>query len=847
MGSDYQHFNRVCCNLRKPLESLLQEDQPDALRGMVNFLSLHASKVSDTEVVALITDLLKVARTKGTGDMVAEVHKLTIQALGYLVTECNPGLPATSLRDVAAYLCEVLAGRLSDSSLPLDRASSHLIYSPLRLLQAIIPQAKDKQVISLSPLLDSLRKLPSAYRPPHARRRSSHKTAPSLDSSPSSRPSGSWRCEDGGYSSASDASDSDGGSVGSSPSSTSLIRVRLTALSCLQALARVDGKALHPFWAVLFPVQAPLARRPDSFTLMDAVVNDPAPKVRAAAASAVAALLEGAPQRAYLGIAECRLPAKQPARGFTTLSATLGKLALSLHDGLLQAAASEADPAALTAVLRSLHVLICSAPYARLPPTLLSRTLSDVHRCCTRLQSGVHRAGEETAPAQAAALSCIAAALNTDAGRRDLVELLSLGHPGAVDAPQSQGSDFGARLADDLVKLCAGAPLVVRTEALSALQALAICHWALIGGHWKGLRTAMLSTLETGGEERCALNALRLLGSYMKTNADVTQSGDAACKDPCDQESGSGGMPLAEEWRDALASIIPKGVEHPVPAVRAAAMSALASLDQTVCAALSVQELQHVWGWLLSCAKTEPAAAVRAAALKTAGGLAQLKCSLDYPGAAAMLGMIYAGLRDSTLSVQIAAAWALANLADVITQRPMPDAVQCSSIADAALGAADSGDKVRANAVRAIGYIVAAGPQSSNAQTQPQHQSSTCNGAHAPQSSGEAACAAALATGNGKVQWNACYAIGSLLRRTDSVAAADACGCLLTLLAQLLDVLQHSANFKTRMHAAAALCAVSDGRWIAQLQPDIIVGLKSALQGLDHSDTQAAEGLSERI
>lgn len=64
------------------------------------------------------------------------------QALGYLVTDCNPGLPATSLRDVAAYLCEVLAGRLSNSSLPLDGASSHLIYSPLRLLQAIIPQAR---------------------------------------------------------------------------------------------------------------------------------------------------------------------------------------------------------------------------------------------------------------------------------------------------------------------------------------------------------------------------------------------------------------------------------------------------------------------------------------------------------------------------------------------------------------------------------------------------------------------------------------------------------------------------------------------------------------------------------
>ncbi len=63
-------------------------------------------------------------------------------------------------------------------------------------------------------------------------------------------------------------------------------------------------------------------------------------------------------------------------RGFTTLSATLGKLALSLHDGLLQDAASEAHPAALTAVLRALHVLISSAPYARLPPTLLPRTLT---------------------------------------------------------------------------------------------------------------------------------------------------------------------------------------------------------------------------------------------------------------------------------------------------------------------------------------------------------------------------------------------------------------------------------------------------------------------------------------
>lgn len=68
-------------------------------------------------------------------------------------------------------------------------------------------------------------------------------------------------------------------------------------------------------------------------------------------------------------------------RGFTTLSATLGKLAVSLHDGLLQAAASEADPAVLASVLRLFQVLITSAQYLRLPPTLLPRVLTVRSSC----------------------------------------------------------------------------------------------------------------------------------------------------------------------------------------------------------------------------------------------------------------------------------------------------------------------------------------------------------------------------------------------------------------------------------------------------------------------------------
>lgn len=205
----------------------------------------------------------------------------------------------------------------------------------------------------------------------------------------------------------------------------------------------------------------------------------------------------------------------------------------------------------------------------------------------------------------------------------------------------------------------------------------------------------------------------------------------------------------------------------------------------------------------------------------------------------------------------------------------------------AALAAVKSGDKVRANAVRAIGYLVAAGPSSpttadsGKATTAPQKQcrctvseiagtsadpgKSTfaadldptsqesspgahsscatctpepsaanadseselvtlpdkhvqtasdrqCDHAH-PSSEGDGTgvqgpgppdwfkrgldCLAdALASGKGKVQWNACYAIGALLRCTGSAAAAAAAGGLQQLLAQLLHVLQHSTNYK---------------------------------------------------
>ena len=79
-------------------------------------------------------------------------------------------------------------------------------------------------------------------------------------------------------------------------------------------------------------------------------------------------------------------------RGFTTLSTTLGRMLLSLHDGLLQALASEQHAAAAGALLQALQALLRGAPYHRLPGDLLPCTLEvqHGHACCQAvLQAGL--------------------------------------------------------------------------------------------------------------------------------------------------------------------------------------------------------------------------------------------------------------------------------------------------------------------------------------------------------------------------------------------------------------------------------------------------------------------------
>ena len=113
------------------------------------------------------------------------------------------------------------------------------------------------------------------------------------------------------------------------------------------------------------------------------------------AAAAICCILEGPAQRAFMAMAEARDSVQisssssfswqrtrglaqstaPPLRGFTTLSSSLGQAVVATHQGLIQAALSEAVPAVTQVTLRALCVLMAGSPYERLPALLLPHSI----------------------------------------------------------------------------------------------------------------------------------------------------------------------------------------------------------------------------------------------------------------------------------------------------------------------------------------------------------------------------------------------------------------------------------------------------------------------------------------
>ncbi|DBA95791.1 TPA: hypothetical protein ACH3X1_001342 [Trebouxia sp. C0004] len=718
------------------------------------------------------------------------------------------------------------------------------------------------------------------YRPPNARRRSSSSTGWNDDVSTGS--------QSGSESDTGSDSDSSRGSRASSQGRASA--VRLAALTCLQQLAKADCRALHPFWIVLLPVYNPLQTKYHAATLMDAIVRDPLPKVRALAAAVLSSMLEGPAQKAYIIIAEAKSAARPPVRGFTTLSSTLGHLVIALHDGLLHAISNESQVPALMNMLKALGTLMMSAAYTRLPSDLLIRCIEALSR---RLQSAPQKltaASADVQAVQSAACACLAAAFGTKAALPSVSSWLGAQSTGTSTA--GQGTLLITLLDYSLTK--GAGSVVLRTEALSALCGLAKNYTAISSLHWASISHAVAHSLQAkkpqsievaGGatssppetapnaEAKCAQQAVRLLSEYLNgchrqssankstfASTEIVSSGHgsedtrrlsegplpkqkqvssqaepALCSQSISSGSGAAECRVDEQqcsvmWAEACDEHFPEAVAHSSPSVRSAAQASLADLPCAILQFLTLAQQGKVWQWVWHACQHDEAAAVRAAAAKclghVAGSVPVQDCQSDV---CRSIGVLCTAMGDSTLSVRVSAASAAANVADALHQQQQrldsQMTVPLLELAAAAMAACQDNDKVQVNGIRAVGNLLAI-QQLPSAVFTATHATNSCSNwwGEAWLDQGISCLYTSLASSTEKVQWNACYATGNLLKNDAAAALAAKRRQLQSLLSVLLALVRDSPNYKIRSHAAAAL--VSSG------QRDLYEGLWEVILGI---------------
>ncbi|CAD7698149.1 unnamed protein product, partial [Ostreobium quekettii] len=376
------------------------------------------------------------------------------------------------------------------------------------------------------------------YTPPHMRRGSQSSSTSSASES--------------------DASDGDGSPGRSSADRFKSSRVRLAALSLLQVCAQSDGRSLHQHWMRLLPSRQPLQRWPHTPTLLTVLLYDPQQKVRAASAQTIGVLLEGRQQRSFLAVAKVDdSSSTHPlGRSFTSLSVSLGRMILSLHEGLHCALGQETRTNVILAVLRALASLVSSVHYDRLPADLPIQVSKVVTRCWHRLQS----MDDRERAAEAAALSVLrlmlSAALPNAALRRNLsgepdtIEVCrqdGKAAAAAVCSDHSHGGRGDKGLVDELVEVAGAGRAAVCSEALAVLAVVASHYFELLQGRW--LQVSQLLRTAVGNHNRAeaftadgksAQNALRVVGALLAFGGkeEGGGSGDAGLKEQVEQAAG---------------------------------------------------------------------------------------------------------------------------------------------------------------------------------------------------------------------------------------------------------------------------------------------------------------------
>ncbi|XP_038687372.1 HEAT repeat-containing protein 6 isoform X2 [Tripterygium wilfordii] len=680
-------------------------------------------------------------------------------------------------------------------------------------------------------------------------------------------------------SSDSDFSDSDGSSKDAESVRNS--KVRVAAIMCIEDLCRADPKSFTSQWTMLLPTNYVLEPRKFEATLMTGLLFDPYLKARMASASALVVMLDG-PATVFHQVAEYKESTKFGS--FMALSSSLGQILMQLHTGIMYLIQRETHGRLLASVFKILMILISSTPYSRMPGELLPTVITSLQ---AKIEEGFPFKNDQTG-LLAGAFSCLTAAVAATPSSIHVKEMLLREiSAGFQDSEKKPGVLFTLfRHSEQL-----GSPTIC-FEALQALRAVSHNYPNIMFACWEQVSTIVsrvlgvaslgISTRVWKGHvgnydgfvgEKVITAAVKVLDECLRGISGfkgteellddklldtpfisdcvrlkkVSSAPTYVPESVEDIEEPKTCQSASEQWSYAIEKFIPLVLRHTSAMVRTASVTCFAGITSSVFISLTQEKQNFVISSLINAAIGNEVPAVRSAACRAIG---VISCFPQICKSAEILDKfihaIEINTRDTLVSVRITASWALANICDSVrhcihdfslkeSTGSNADASLVAFLTECALNLTKDGDKIKSNAVRALGnlsrFVIYTHPSgerdkpvedtvlslttnenkvfmvTDNLEDTYNKTSDVYQAAYLGDSSWldrmVQAFISCVTTGNVKVQWNVCHALSNLflnetIRLQDMDWAPSVFGILMLLL-------RDSANFKIRIQAAVAL------------------------------------------
>ncbi|XP_018349756.1 PREDICTED: HEAT repeat-containing protein 6 isoform X2 [Trachymyrmex septentrionalis] len=595
-------------------------------------------------------------------------------------------------------------------------------------------------------------------------------------------------------------------------------KVRLGAVRLLQILVEITrSKEIFGYW----PQIVATGSRNDARVLTRSILVEPVSKVRQNVLCALTELLIDA--KPFLIHAE-----DTNHTSFITFFGTVCLMVKELHFTLSLILLAEKNVAVLTHALKCTAALVQGTPYERLKPGLATKL---VRNCKPHI---FHK----DPTVRVAALSIFEAFVSSEPITQEILNILAKQTVGEIGSESSQFdtssiSDIGTEeeeidvedienstnscneitsISKDenaclLVRVCLqnisnkSVNTPVRLQSLKLMGRLVFNTGNLIFPHLENVTTALISVMEET-ENQVILHACRVL---------EIMSGCLA-----NTETYSNGILF---WNIIFESIISLA-QTSRTILREAACDCLGSISGNVFTQLSRQRVILIITILFGAVRDEESA-VRAAGLRALGMLVTLP-SLEHATGFLMdlADTVCLAFEDKNLGVRVKSAWALANLCDCLSRQKQHEDVEPFPLEDLlpklyhiSVKATKDNDKVKCNAVRAIGTILYLCPQK-------YILSDTTIGL-------DALIKCAVLGNDMKVRWNACRALGLVLSHDpDTILPSSWKDQVFPALSTLIC---DSPNFKVRTNAAWALSSCNNyGKYTVMLWKNIVLAFENA-------------------